>query len=74
MKIWDNVSENKIFSSSNKGFKIAQGIILFYNVADRKLFNILKMSLSRTHNRPPPSFSIKLFIPELFLKTSIIYF
>jgi predicted oxidoreductase len=29
MKIWDNVSANKIFSSSNKILKIAQGIILF---------------------------------------------
>ena len=47
MKIWDNVSANKIFSSSNKGLKIAQGVILFYSVADRKSFNILKMSLSR---------------------------
>ena len=74
MKIWDNVSANKIFSSLNKGLKIAQGVILFYSIADRKLFNILKMSLSRTHNRPPPSFSIKLFILELFLKISIIYF
>ena len=36
MKIWDNVSANKIFSSSNKILKIAQGIILFYSVADRK--------------------------------------
>ena len=74
MKILDNVSANKIFSSSNKGLKIAQGVILFYSVADRKSFNILKMRLSRTHNRPPPSFSIKLFILELFLKISIIYF
>jgi len=47
MKIWDNVSANKIFSSSNKSLKIAQGIILFYSVADRKSFNILKMSLSK---------------------------
>ena len=47
MKIWDNVSANKMFSSSNKSLKIAQGIILFYSVADRKSFNILKMSLSR---------------------------
>lgn len=38
MKIWDNVSANKIFSSSNKGLKIAQGVILFYSVADRKSF------------------------------------
>ena len=47
MKIWDNVSANKIFSSSNKNLKIAQGIILFYSVADRKSFNILKLSLSK---------------------------
>jgi len=47
MKIWDNVSANKIFSSSNKCLRIAQGIILFYSVADRKSFYILKMSLSR---------------------------
>ena len=47
MKIWDNVSANKIFSSSNKSLKIAQGIILFYSVADRKSFNILKLSLSK---------------------------
>ena len=47
MKIYDNVSANKIFSSSNKNLKIAQGIILFYSVADRKSFNILKLSLSK---------------------------
>ena len=47
MKIWDNVSANKMFSSSNKSLKIAQGIILFYSVADRKSFNILKLSLSK---------------------------
>ena len=46
MKIWDNVSANKIFSSSNKSLKVAQGIILFYSVSDRKSFNMLKLSLS----------------------------
>ena len=46
MKIWDNVSANKIFSSSNKSLKVAQGIILFYSVANRKSFNMLKLSLS----------------------------
>ena len=45
MKIWDNVSANKIFSSSNKSLKVAQGIILFYSVSDRKSFNMLKLSL-----------------------------
>ena len=47
LKIWDNVSANKIFSSSNKSLKVAQGIILFYSVADRKSFNMLKLSLSK---------------------------
>ena len=47
MKIWDNVSANKIFSSSNKSLKVAQGIILFYSVADRNSFNMLKLSLSK---------------------------
>ena len=47
MKIWDNVSANKLFSSSNKSLKAAQGIILFYSVSDRKSFNMLKLSLSK---------------------------
>jgi len=47
MKIWDNVSANKIFTSSNKSLKSAQGVILFYSVADRKSFNMLKLSLSK---------------------------
>ena len=47
MKIWDNVSANKLFSSSNKSLKVAQGIILFYSVSDRKSFNMLKLSLSK---------------------------
>ena len=47
MKIWDNVSANKLFSSSNKSLKVAQGIILFYSVSNRKSFNMLKLSLSK---------------------------
>ena len=47
MKIWDNVSANKIFSSSNKSLKVAQGVILFYSVGDRKSFSMLKLSLSK---------------------------
>ena len=47
MKIWDNVSANKLFTSSNKSLKVAQGIILFYSVSNRKSFNMLKLSLSQ---------------------------
>ena len=47
MKIWDNVSANKLFSSSNKSLRVAQGIILFYSVSNRKSFNMLKLSLSK---------------------------
>jgi GTPase SAR1 family protein len=47
MKIWDNVSANKLFSTSNKSLKAAQGIILFYSVSNRKSFNMLKLSLSK---------------------------
>ena len=40
MKILDNFSTNKIFSSSNKSLKKVRGIILCYSVADRKLIDI----------------------------------
>ena len=46
MKIWDNVSANKLFSPSNKCLKVAQGIILFYSVSNRESFKLLKLSLT----------------------------
>ena len=45
MKIWDQTSASKLFSSSNKILKVAKGILLFYSVGDRKTFNMLKLSL-----------------------------
>ena len=46
LKIWDQASANKLFSPTNKMLKFARGIILFYSVAERKSFNMLKLILN----------------------------